>query len=337
MKHLFFSALILACMVSKSLYAEKTKYLEVLPDGTTGYITLSSKVEKLIIWTHSKGNISSHFEFLGTFPSNAKVQAFATRYRTPVKEMFKNKDFFWPIKLNDNSEIEEKRKNCIELGLGDKDDVVNPKADKPVRIPKTPDFDKGLYCKLYPWPDLLKLGVDCYPHKFFATFTKLRAQSSSEYFDLYGLLRRDACGKKSDDYVVKIEIDLRAVLAEDLAGFTASARIKELTYPGKKRATLKPKSDGRYAPKPIILMEWMNGLCGNELTMTKWSRAAQAKPVALPLYSFYLHQDDLILAIAVVDKVLKGGKGTFELSDGYQSYGVCMELVKKRQRVNGYR
>ena len=69
-------------------------------------------------------------------------------------------------------------------------------------------------------------------------------------------------------------------------GFTASLRIKAFSYEGKRSASSKPKSDGRYKPKPIILMEWVNGLCGNDLSLSKWRAGRLVSTTKIPLYTF---------------------------------------------------
>jgi hypothetical protein len=324
--------LLVFCFFVANVFAEDkklTKYIEIKSNGQAAYFDAVKEYRKIVVWAKTKGNQSLPFEFISSLPSDAKIKAYGSRFTN--KEDVRDLKRFWPITLKSTKEIAADRAQCIELGLGDKDDPQEYEKDKKVVIPKVPDFDKSLYCKLYNWDHLLALGVNCFPKSLFS-----KVRSVSDYFDLYGLFRKDACGSSKDEYVIRIDVDLSQVNWEQIPNYTTSFRIKTLDYAGKKRASIKPKSDGRFAPRPIILMEWLNNLCGNKLTMTKWSGGRPASPKELSIYSFYLHRDDLILGLAVVDKVLKGGKGTFELSDGYQGYGVCFELMKKRQKANGY-
>jgi hypothetical protein len=71
------------------------------------------------------------------------------------------------------------------------------------------------------------------------------------------------------------------------------------------------------------------------MQLTSWRSSKPLEAKILKSYA-YLHYKQFVLGLAPVDKVLTGGRGTFEIFNERDAYGVCFELVRKRQRVEGY-
>lgn len=68
-----------------------------------------------------------------------------------------------------------------------------------------------------------------------------------------GILHKDACVKK--DYAVQANINLKSVDASYFdTGFEFKVSIEFIEYTDDKAASLKPKSDGMFAPRPLFLM-----------------------------------------------------------------------------------
>ena len=185
--------------------------------------------------------------------------------------------------------------------------------------------------------ELSQLAVRTYPEKkeaqSFATATN--------YSPLYGYiapwfhLSKDACGKKTDRYIAQITLDLTGIdpaLYDNL--FSIVISVKETKYEGKRVASIKPSSDGKYFGEPILLMntvgygdEYLNKVTWKNGKIVAKTRIRVAKYVGYMGYG---------LSLIRIKKVLKGGKHTWELSNGGNVYGVCLKATRTRQRVNGY-
>ncbi|MCB0333621.1 MAG: hypothetical protein KDD55_08995, partial [Bdellovibrionales bacterium] len=144
-------------------------------------------------------------------------------------------------------------------------------------------------------------------------------------------------GKKAK-HLIKIELDLKEVPQEvkDI-GVTLKVSLSTNHHGEGKQASIKPESEGRYAPRPIILMNYLDGVCGHRIDTVKWKSKNKVQwRKELEIYSLLAYQD-MVLSLALVDSVLPdSGKATFELYDGTSAYSVCFELKQKRQTANGY-
>ena len=148
-------------------------------------------------------------------------------------------------------------------------------------------------------------------------------------------LHKDACNSRGR-YLVKIVVSTKRVAKRPYPfQQVLSLSVRESRYSGDMRAALKPKSEGGHSPAPIIMMNYMGNLCGNLITAVSWRNARPQAKVELEPYSLLKHRD-MVLALAVATPALTGGWGTFELSNSLSTYGVCIELVRERQNVNGY-
>ena len=184
---------------------------------------------------------------------------------------------------------------------------------------------------------LRQLAVRTYPNKkemqSFATV--------SDYDPSYGYvapwfhLSRDACGKKTDRYVAQIKLDLTGIAPElyDKV-FSIVISVKESKYQGKRVASIKPASDGKYYGEPILLMNTV-GYGDEYVNKVTWKKGKVATTTRLPVVK-YVGYRGYGLSLIRVKNVLKGGKHTWELSNGGEVYGVCLNATRTRQRINGY-
>ncbi len=165
--------------------------------------------------------------------------------------------------------------------------------------------------------------------------------TASSYNPYYGYvspwfhLNKDACGKKSDRYIAQIKLDLSGVdpaLYDRI--FSIQIAVKEQKFSRKPVASIKPSSDGKYFGEPILLMNTVG--YGNEfVTKNTWRGGQIVASVKIPVVK-YVGYMGYGLSLIRIKNVLKGGKHTWDLTNGGEIYGVCLQAVRKRQRVNGY-
>jgi len=352
-------------------------------NSETNYVKITGAPEKVILYGISEGNLTRAVQFGLTIPKGTKIRAEVTildAKENALEELKGNKEFY-PIELSTLKQIEDKKRECVEISAGEGEDLPEPEEDlKPSDFPEmsspvcdaiakkdreairvqmeatfggkwtlgnvcgflvsvalNPDFDgNNELCKKYDWLSLLKLGVNCYPGGLFATIRKAQHLTAFERKDFYGILRKDACGARTSKYLIRITLNFSGVhAATSHAGVATNFRFKEYKKTSELQASVKPVSEGRYAPRPLMMMNWLGSACGNTMSLTKWNKNMPGKAANLPIYSFLIYKD-MILGLSVADKVLKGGKGTFDLTNSLSGYGVCMDLVRKRQKVNGY-
>jgi len=154
-----------------------------------------------------------------------------------------------------------------------------------------------------------------------------------------GFLLKDACiPDRTSNYLVKVVVDFTKIDKTLLDnGLTVHAGVSTSTYSGSKATSLKPVSDGKFAPRPLILMSTLGGFFGGgeRIELYKWSSKGPPKKPAILRVEDYVGYKGLFLARAIATG-LTGGKGTFMLTNGSTAYGVCLRLSRTRQSVNGY-
>ena len=73
-----------------------------------------------------------------------------------------------------------------------------------------------------------------------------------------------------------------------------------------------------------------------KLNLVKWKAGRPGQPSALKIED-YIYYRGQRLARAVAAGILNGGKGTFEISSGKSVGTACFNLVRTRQKANGYK
>lgn len=165
--------------------------------------------------------------------------------------------------------------------------------------------------------------------------------TASNYDPMFGSaspwfhLSKNACGAKTDRYVAQIKLDLTGIDPSMYDRvFSIVISVKESKFMGKPVASIKPSSDGKYFGEPILLMNTVG--YGNEyVNKVTWKagRIVATKRLPVAKYVGYMGYG---LSLIRIKGVLNGGNHTWELSNGGDIYGVCLQAVRKRQRVNGY-
>jgi hypothetical protein len=165
--------------------------------------------------------------------------------------------------------------------------------------------------------------------------------TTSSYDPMYGYvapwfhLTKDACGKKSDKYVAQVKLDLSGVdptFYDQI--FSIQISVTEQRFQRRPVASIKPSSDGKYFGEPILLMNTV-GYGDEFVTKNTWRGGRIVASVKLPVVK-YVGYMGYGLSLVRIKNVLKGGKHTWDLTNGGEIYGVCLQAVRKRQRINGY-
>ncbi len=153
------------------------------------------------------------------------------------------------------------------------------------------------------------------------------------------VLSKDTCqDAKKSAYLVAVEFDISAINASAYdKGVTLAMNVKSLPYKGEDSASIKPRSEGMYAPDPLLLMATTGGCGYNEkMRLVRWKNGKISSTKDIKIVKCVLHFENLYTT-GLIKGLLNGGKGVFELSSEEQTYSVCFNLKRVRQRVNGYR
>lgn len=147
---------------------------------------------------------------------------------------------------------------------------------------------------------------------------------------------KDACAsERKASYLTGLLLDISGVPPESRAvGFTIRLAMREHQFQGAQVASIKPSSDGQYRGEPILLMGAVQ--YGDEyVNIVRRSRGGVRSKRRIPVVKYVSYKGHT-LSLARLRGVLRGGRATFELTNGGLIYGVCFELQRRRQVVNGY-
>lgn len=154
-------------------------------------------------------------------------------------------------------------------------------------------------------------------------------------------LHKDACARDiSSRYVSRLALDFGGVNQERLIqGLTIRFAIREYRHQGSKVATIKPASHGRFFGEPILLMATLR-YGGETVRIIQRRSKGVGFHREIPVVKYVSYRGHM-LSLARLRGILsggnlRGGKATFELSSGSAVYGVCFDLIRRRQVANGY-
>jgi len=122
-----------------------------------------------------------------------------------------------------------------------------------------------------------------------------------------GLLNKDACSLASDKYLIRLTIDLSSVNRAALGSLiTIKGRLFTDQYKGRTSASIKPESEGKFFPKPLVLM---SSLGWNEsISVRQWKNGVPTGRQEIPVDgSDRVFWQGLVLARAPIDKLLRAG------------------------------
>jgi hypothetical protein len=160
------------------------------------------------------------------------------------------------------------------------------------------------------------------------------ANLDNSSLDVAGVFRKDSCNSRVSKYFVRVTMNLSEVDAAKFPqGIVVRFRGLENIYEGSRAASIKPVSDGKFAPAPLLLM---NSVSYDEnIQVMKWTKG-KPKKVADVDVEDKVYYRGFVLSRSVASSILNGGYASVDNVSDYQAYGACLNMVKSRQRVNGY-
>ncbi len=321
--------------------------------------------KRVVFYALTKGNSSQPFSVTLTAPAGVKPKAaIAGSKGVPAVQAIAGRSFY-PIGLRTTGQIAAQNA-CLKFspgeGSGEKDDVPpisRPESDSPL-CDLFSEAEMAAFAETLsavyggPWSRAQVCGYlvenyfggqeGCDPHDpacVVTTAKTVQATSRTLFTAVerttlyYGIIHKNACAPKNSKYMVRLEVDLSKIdpVAHPLVHITIQA--SEFAYAGGKAASIKPQSSGRFAPQPVLLMTFIGTMCGQKLSLAKWKGSTLQSVTALKLGDLVPYKG-WILTRSPISRVLTGGRGTFELTSAYAGYGACFELIRRRQKVNGY-
>lgn len=367
MKRLIKCAFTSALLLSVTPAFATPEPVRIVPDGGYGTVTFGAGElpNKVVFYATERGNESTAFKLSVYAPKKTKVKLSQKRTKKPPLSELSKKKGFVEMELLTSDQSEAKHDHCMDIHYeGDTDSDIPHLADYP------PSWNE--YCEAYGY-DSLQEVADAYNEAYepgwtpehVCTYIMSFAELDEEWLDSFyeepeehslqklfskfgltsktyqyrGVLSRNTCKKgKKAKHVIKIELSFKDVPEEVKAeGATLRVSLGTNHHGEGQESSIKPESEGRYAPRPIILMNYLDSVCGHRIDTVKWKKKNKVQwRKDLEVYSLLAYQD-MVLSLALVDSVLPdSGKATFELYNGTSAYSVCFELKQKRQTANGY-
>jgi hypothetical protein len=188
----------------------------------------------------------------------------------------------------------------------------------------------------FPWESTKLIAAGAKGRREYDSFMVDPATAGGMISFLYHL-HKDAClGTQSVRYVSRLVFNVSSVPESFFAqGFTIRVAMREYRFPGSQAASIKPASEGKYRGEPILLMSSVQ--YGSEyVNIIQRSKGKVVARRRIPIVKYVSHRGQS-LSLARLRGMLRGGKATFELSNGGAIYGVCFDLTRRRQFANGYK
>jgi len=316
--------------------------------------------KRVIFYGVSKGNLSQAMSVTFSAPQGAKLIASVAGLKGDAVGQLDKKNNFFPISLKTVKQA-AKTNSCLEFAPGDSGTEIPPISRPESNSPLCDLFSEAELNALAEtlsavyggqWSRAQVCGYlvanyfggaeDCDPNDPECAVLMSPAMAAASYPYIpsqisirYGVIHKNACASRNTKYLVRFEIDLTKVEAPTQTTADVAISANAFKFSGSKAATIKPESDGRYAPQPILLMAYLDTMCGQNLSLVRWKGNSIQKITPLKLGDLVFYRN-WILTRSPIGRALTGGKGTFELSTSHAAYGVCFALAKRRQWANGF-
>ncbi len=155
----------------------------------------------------------------------------------------------------------------------------------------------------------------------------------------YGLMERDKCSS-SIRYAIAVKVNLRSIdWTQYPSGLKIGVILKAKAYSGNIRAALKPSSDGKFFPQPIMLMATTgySFISGEYMRAVFFKRGRVSRTLKLNRGD-YIYYRGTVFRREPVGKLMSGGRAVLEMvnNGNATAYGVCVSLNRRRQEFNGY-
>lgn len=316
--------------------------------GTTIPLATLQPSQTLTFYAVSKGKHTTPLQISLSGPDGMKVTGVAAKQQGSVAATMAKANLFYPLEIRGQNKINAMRQDCADYAVGD---VLDEEEFNPDDI--IPQWHP--VCELYSQQDIGELAEQL-TLLYGGSWDTLRTCGylvymyqggiDGEGFPVDGLhaaapftvaknylaiVRKDACGASGDNYVVQIRVKMPK---EFVSSGYLTFRAIEQKHTGGKEATIKPVSDGMFAPDPLLLMRYLS-FCSQNINVVKFKNGKPKSVKSVPVHDLIYYRD-MTLTRSPILKHLSGGKGSVELYNDRTGYGVCFELVRKRQRKNGY-
>lgn len=314
------------------------KYSDLTPNST------------LTIYGVSRGNSTNpvHVSLYGS--KSIQLTAHGAKVTGSVSETLQTARLFFPLDVTPQKKVAATQKTCVDFSPGDAFSEDEPPFD-PDSIVSTSDP----LCDLYSAEDLQDLGEALsatyggswdagrvcgyivFVHRGPAPVLTptptpsgaIGAASTTREFHV--LFHKNACGGTNDRYIFRLRLKLPGQLPP--TGYLR-VRVQETKHFGGKEATIKPLSEGRFAPSPLLLMNYL-GFCGQKINVVRWNNDRPSRKTPAKVFDLVQYRG-LVLTRTPFSRYLVGGRASIELYDANSGYGACFQLKRARQRVNGY-
>jgi hypothetical protein len=158
------------------------------------------------------------------------------------------------------------------------------------------------------------------------------------------VVKKDTCNTNtSGKYVVRVELDFSKAKLGKLSTKEKVVNIvgETSTYDGNTATTIKPVSDGMYAPDPLLLMSSVGsyyGGRGESVELFSFKKGKIKTIGTMKAEPRIVYYRGFVLSTYLIKNFLGSGQRvTAEISSGdYRAYGVCIQLSRTRQTYNGY-
>ncbi len=324
--------------------------------GNSSKITLTETNPTAIFWAQSNGNQSIPLRITVNGGKEFNLEAKAQRFSGNNKKALIKKTGWYKLKLKNQNEHLNQLGNCGEINI-EEEEIES----ETINLSDYPSMEHEI-CDLISDAQLLEIaeelsltyggnwgaGNACsYLVSLYSGGDLVENPTEEDLLgwvfrkkiisrNYYGVLHKNNCLDKSDSkYLVKFEVSIPRKVLKSQKNIDVIFSVTGSEYGGVKSSSIKPISEGRHAPNPLIMMNWLGNNCGNEIKVTTWNKTRILKVSEVPVYS-HLYYGNLVLALGEISKVLIGGEGTFEIYNGVHSYGVCFQLERKRQKAFGY-
>lgn len=327
--------LVSSLLLTASISLAQVTPVTLLTDGTDSNTTTAAGPAVFI--ATSKGNLTDYHELSVRAPKESVITVEAAKLQNSVEETLANPTLWWSVYLNKNGFDPAK-----SLTVGDA--ALSPAANGDPECGLTTE-QMAYYIVI----NYLSTGVKISAEEVCARYginsesptvgTGI-SQAEGTLLLTSFTLNKDNCLSKKTTYLVKLTITPPTSLT---TAYSTTAAMKSYKYSGARHTSLKPKSEGKYHPNPIMLMRalsgpgYMLGRGSGRVLIYSW-KGGKPKQISSTKTGDYTFWRGLLLTRTPLSTSVlkKGGKATFELNNGRDMYGVCLELKRKRQKANGY-
>jgi len=355
MKTTIFACALGICMFGASVtgHTQPIVFQELRSDGGPVYLDFANKEQaprRVVFYHLTDGHQSESFYFRTSGAKGVTVRARQVMYRGNYEPHLRPPRKGFPVPLYNTTQLANRHNQCVDISVEspEEDPELTPAMFPPSWNEVCEEIGHGVLGEIAESFNTLYGGGWTAEH--ICTYVMMEvpwdelddlselefAKMDNGKRDLRGVISKNACLKRPGRYLVKFIVNLRAVPWEEYPhGLTLQARFKTNPYNGGKQSSIKPESEGRHAPKPIVLMNSIGGVCGHRVDVVQWRQRRVVRRRSLAPYSI-IPWNNMMLVGSVVSPVLGGGRATFELYNQNHAYGACFRLRRARQVANGY-